>query len=323
VPCRGGQGPGYPLQSFLQEVYLKKEMRNIMPLNIDNLSFAQRYGHEPIEIPFQVDSINETLRTDLWNAFYIHIHIPLNNNPYSGYGDVLRRVYRLLWMNFFGKSIDDFPNHDSDLSDLVKDHIQYGIWYKVYHFFESLFNLIEGRDEYDYIDFVEYIDNKLKINNSGFRIISNKFIPIINEIEIKEIELVKQSVKTFGLFGVQEHLNSALDLISKKPKPDLKNSIKESISMVEVISRIIEPTENTLGKALNKLESKQKINPILKIAFEKLYAYTNGKNGIRHALMENENIRIEDAKFFLVSCSAFTNYLIVKANNENLFTQSK
>ena len=93
--------------------------------------------------------------------------------------------------------------------------------------------------------------------------------------------------------------------------------------MVEAISRIIEPTENTLGKALNKLNGNKKINKTLKIGFEKLYAYTNDKNGIRHALMDDENIDLEDANLFLVTCSAFTNYLIEKARKENLFKREE
>ena len=66
------------------------------------------------------------------------------------------------------------------------------------------------------------------------------------------------------------------------------------------------------------LEKKNKINLTLKAGFEKLYPYSNNKNGIRHALMDEEIINPEDAKFFLIACSAFTNYLIEKAKQENL-----
>lgn len=282
----------------------------------DTLPFAKRYGYEPIEIPFQVESINAALRTDLWNAFYLFIHNPLENERYDK--SEYRRIYQLAWIHFFRKPFDDFPNRDWELASLIRDHIEQGIWYKVYELFEFVFKNIEKSRLYNSEQILKYIDELLQINNSAYRLVDKIFVPITNQTEKDEIELVKKSAEEHGIFGVQEHLKSALELISKKPKPDLKNAIKESISMVEVISRIIEPSENTLGKALNKLESKQKINQTLKLAFEKLYAYTNGKNGIRHALMDNESITIEDAQFFLVSCSAFTNYLIVKAKNENL-----
>lgn len=56
----------------------------------------------------------------------------------------------------------------------------------------------------------------------------------------------------------------------------------------------------------------------LKEAFKKLYGYTSDADGIRHALMDESNLDFEDAKFMLVSCSAFTNYLIAKAAKSNI-----
>lgn len=289
-----------------------------MKQNKDNLPFAQRYGFEPTEVPFQVDSMNEGLRVDLWNAFYLFIYSSLENTQYGQ--DTFRRIYKVAWIHFFRKPFDEFPTRDYLLAELVRGHIEKAVWYKVYEFFEFIFKNIVQSEEYAVNDFITYVDDMLKINHSAYRIVNYKFIPITNDTEVSEIKTVRNQATTYGLSGIQEHLNSTLDLLSKKPKPDLRNSIKESISMVEVICRIIEPNENTLGKALNKIESKGKINQTLKLGFEKLYAYSNGKNGIRHALMDDENLSLEDAKFFLVSCSAFTNYLIEKANKENLLT---
>lgn len=55
------------------------------------------------------------------------------------------------------------------------------------------------------------------------------------------------------------------------------------------------------------------MHPALKGAFEKLYGYTSSAKGIRHALLDEPNLGFEDAKFMLVSCSAFVNYLKSKA----------
>ncbi len=54
------------------------------------------------------------------------------------------------------------------------------------------------------------------------------------------------------------------------------------------------------------------MNPQLKQGLEKLYYYTNGENGIRHALMDVDNMTKEDANFMLVICSAFVNYIRAK-----------
>ena len=112
------------------------------------------------------------------------------------------------------------------------------------------------------------------------------------------------------------YLETALQLYAKRPDSDYRNSIKESISAVEVICR--EKTgENTLGKALNNLEKSGIYIPsMLQTAFDKLYAYTNlPDTGIRHALMDdtdNYTPSAAEALFILVSCSAFINYLMMK-----------
>lgn len=292
-----------------------------MTTNKDDLPFAKRYGFESVEIPFQVDGIDKTLRTDIWNAFLIFVYQPFDDASGSG-KHTLRNFHRIIWIHFFKNALDDFPDYDFEFSNYVRSHVENAYWPKVYEFFEFVLYNMNDEEKYDYLyepeDFAEYLNDKLKDNNSAYTLTGNKFIPVTNETEISEIEQTQSLAKSYNLTGVQEHLNTALKLISQKPKPDLRNSIKESISMVEVISRIIEPKENTLGKALNKLDRSQKINSSLKAGFEKLYAYSNDKNGIRHALMLDESIEIEDAKFLLISCSAFTNYLIEKAKKEGL-----
>lgn len=53
------------------------------------------------------------------------------------------------------------------------------------------------------------------------------------------------------------------------------------------------------------------IPSMLKSAFVKLYAYTNDEStGIRHALMDDSDTPgFDEAKFMVVSCCAFINYL--------------
>lgn len=293
-----------------------------MEIDKDNLPFSKRYGFEPVDIPFQSDNIDHILRTELWNAFYLYIYCKLENaDNYSK--EIYRSLHQALWVDFFQKALDDFPDYDYQFSNFVRQHIEKGTWYKVYEFFEFVFRNIEDGYTYQNLEFEDYVNSKLRANNSAYTLTGNKFIPVTNEAEINELKQTQSSAEQHGLTGIQEHFNSAIELLSKKPKPDFRNSIKESISMVEVISRIIEPTENTLGKALNKLDKHQKISGTLKAGFEKLYAYTNDKNGIRHALMHEPTVDFEDAKFFLIACSSFTNYLIEKAKKDNLLKTNK
>lgn len=47
---------------------------------------------------------------------------------------------------------------------------------------------------------------------------------------------------------------------------------------------------------------------------ECLDGYTSGEAGIRHALLEQDSVvNMEEARFMLITCSAFVNYLISKS----------
>ena len=163
-------------------------------------------------------------------------------------------------------------------------------------------------------NFILNLNSEFKRHNFAYRIINCQIIEITSEEEITSIE----TALTENNDKVRFHLSEALKLYSKRPTGDFRNSIKESISAVEVYCR--EKTgKNTLGESLNSLETKGGIilPPQLKTAFGKLYDYTNQKDtGIRHALMESTNTyvpRAEEALFMLVSCSAFINYLNKKS----------
>ena len=70
-----------------------------------------------------------------------------------------------------------------------------------------------------------------------------------------------------------------------------------------------------MGQLLKKIEEKVGLHPALKTAFSNLYGYTSDEGGIRHALMETDTVKFEEAKFFLVVCSAFANFIRAKAEN--------
>lgn len=293
-----------------------------MEFEKDKILFSKRYGYEPVETLFQSDNIDHILRTELWNAFYIFVYRPFENSNNNLKG-TYRSLHEVLWVQFFKRPLDDFPQYDFEFSNYIRQFIEKGSWYKVYDFIEFVFRNIEDRRIYQRVEFENYVNETLRANNSAFILADNRVIPVTNKSEIDELKQTKISAQEHHLTGIQEHLNAAVELLSQRPNPDYRNSIKESISMVEAISRIIEPTANTLGDALKKLEKHKKISGTLRAGFEKLYAYTNDKNGIRHALMDDQKVDFEDAKFFLIACSSFTNYLIEKAKKEHLLRTLK
>ena len=145
----------------------------------------------------------------------------------------------------------------------------------------------------------------------GYRFVDGRIVAISDNTEIRAIE--KACSNPYE--GCRVQLQKALDFLSDRENKDYKNSIKESISAVESICQVIVNDEKaTLSEALKKLEANGLvIHPSLKQAFNKLYGYSSDQGGIRHAEgMFESDVTFEEAKFMLVSCSAFINYLIAE-----------
>lgn len=149
---------------------------------------------------------------------------------------------------------------------------------------------------------------------SGYRFFNSELASITNQEEITTFE--KAGETPYDV--VNKHIKKAIALYSDVSSPDYENSEKESISTFEALCSIItEKTSGqaTLGKMLKHLENKGVIIPkAMKNAYSALYGYTSDEGGIRHESMEFKNVPAEDAKYMLVSCSAFINYLIEKWN---------
>ena len=152
---------------------------------------------------------------------------------------------------------------------------------------------------------------------SGYRFVGGKIAPITSDEEIAEVQQAVDSGDPYK--PVVTHLDTALSKLADRKEPDYRNSVKESVSAVEAMCRIVAGDERaTLGDALKMIEGKVPLHGALREGFGKLYGYSGDADGIRHSLMAESNLDFEDAKYMLVSCSAFINYLKVKASKAGM-----
>lgn len=272
------------------------------------LLFSQRIGLTPGSKNLQIESMDSDLRIRIWNVLSEHF---IDHLYWPKVSDM--RVFKDIWHKFFKRSIDDIPNNLVERIATLKSWYDEAVWYEVYDFLEFVITL--GSLNFGKEPFVNDLNKILEEEFSGYRLVNGIIAPISNPKEKDEIEeAINQNTHFTALAGVDIHLASAVDKVSDKSNPDYRNSIKESISAVEVMCRVI-TRESTLGKALQALEKKGLgLDQQLKVGFEKIYAYTNNNDsGIRHAIIEeHKDPQFEEAKFMLVSCSAFINYIIGK-----------
>ena len=191
-------------------------------------------------------------------------------------------------------------------------------WNRVYDFLEFYLNNVELKElntgfDKSKTELIEELNAVFEKYNSAYRFVDNKIIPITNQQEIKAIE---EAANT-GKKAIDYHLKRAIEIFANKEHKDYVNTIKEAISAVEATVNFINNTEGTtLGDALEKLKEKKSIHPALCDAFKKIYGYTSDKkSGIRHCIFDGTDCipDFTDAKYMLVACSAFINYLLSKA----------
>lgn len=283
-------------------------------------TFSQRKGLKPVKSVMQIDAMDADLRNSLWNALTIYLWEQVRGGDLDWNDSFIRKDLEVVWNLYFKRPLDTLNDRWSVTYKELREYFFICKWYEIYDFVEFLSNNSQvARNPYlrrnTYGNFESYCNSILEREVSGYRFVGGKITQITSETEISEIEKALDS----PLEQVNIHLKTALDLLSNRKAPDYRNSIKESISAVEAACKLIANKDKaTLDEALKTIVSKVDLHPALQLAFSKLYGYTNDADGIRHALLGETNLSFEDAKFMLVSCSAFVNYLVSKAGKAGI-----
>ncbi len=269
------------------------------------MKFSERYEYlKPSEV-----IIKEQITPEIQNAICnCYDDLQENLRSISSYNENLyEELEKYIWTSFYNFKKSEYKAFSSVCLKIIESH-EFE-WYRKLDFIQETIIILRKYISYFEIKskFIDVLNSEFERLNFGYRIIENVIVEITSNQEINSIETAIENNKD----NVRLHLNNALKLFAQRPEADCRNSIKESISAVEALSR-----EITGDKGLNlaKMESAGiKIPPVLRKSFEILYGYTNDPaTGIRHALMDDTAEYVpgaEEALFMLVSCSAFINYL--------------
>jgi len=274
------------------------------------MSFSKRMGYER-EKSIQIESLDEALRTSLFNIVADYCLTNLGS-IYEGYVETAQKRFNHIWTNYFRFPIHNSPANKGrgtrmqESTEVIFQYVMQEKWYKVFDLIEHIINQSDA-------DLTNKLNSVFEREVAGYRVIEKCIVPISNAEQITAIETALNSSSRDPLKGSNEHLISALRLLSDRTEPDYRNSIKESISAVESASSVIAGVSKPkLSDAFCTIEKSGNLHPALKKAFVALYGWTCDEGGIRHALMEASNIDFADAQFMLVACSSFINYLILK-----------
>ncbi len=263
-------------------------------------SFSDRNGINKINIEVQKNSLDGRTRNRIINYFDKIIE------HYDNYCE-LDSLYNYIFKSVFLLTKDDIPIHHYECRDIIVKGLKSEWSYdEVFSFLEELCAYVNKRFSFQLEPYTS-INNIFEQECVGYRFVDGLIIDLIDDCEIKEIETAINNKYD----ACKKSISKAMRLLYDRKKPDYSNSVKESISAVEAMCNIINGKKDTLNNALKQLEKKgYKIHEALKNGFISIYGYTSDKGGIRHNNGIDENTTFEEAKFMLVACSSFINYLI-------------
>jgi len=257
----------------------------------------------------QLNDIDEPLKNLLWNVLN---HVLLQRVDIVRTDDTLfiQKFYIPLMLNFFHLPIDKRPGKLTESKyqmEFIRDWYfdEERNWFEIYDLIDFL--IPHFNKTYIFEDMVRLLNSFLEKQVSGYRVIGESLTKVTDDTEMESItQAIAEGNKSEP---VRAQLNSALEKLSRRDKPDFRGSIKDSISAVETkVNQINGTPKSTLGFALKKIGID--IPPAFKEAFKKLYGFTSDAGGIRHGLRDGDwKPNFEEAKFMLVACSAFVNYL--------------
>lgn len=115
----------------------------------------------------------------------------------------------------------------------------------------------------------------------------------------------------------RDHYKKAVQYLYQHPI-DPANSIKEIISALESIGKILYPGTSTMGHVIKKLKKSDKHPKLLLDVYEKIYAYANATPSIRHGHTEVANITLHEAELLLHTGIALIRYLVDTSENPPL-----
>ena len=202
---------------------------------------------------------------------------------------------------------------------------------------------------YQFYDFIEIIGEEIKrkeLEGDGFLIDTDPLF----QAQTPFFDAYRKEVNNlFTKHNIEWHLNNRSELETALPKAlatiinnteknldkfeaardhyrkakryalgthkDSENSIKESISALESVGKVLYPKTATLGDVLKSIRKDESIPKMLVEVIQKFSDYSNSEPGVRHGGTKKPNSDELDAELALHLSAAFIRY-IVKSNEQ-------
>ena len=268
------------------------------------LSFSQAQGYEEIPRLLKLEELSYAARMGIWNLFYLYISnsVDARNQVVGEWHDILVSVH---WKHNC-KPLDEWFNWDQIVYRSLREQIEINLFNEVFDLVQ--FVMREEKCPHHFIEGMIEVFSECRlayvIDTSG----PPTILPAVTNEESEALIKSLQTLSRAGLQGSASHLRKSAECINEG---DWAGSVRESVHAVESVARQFDPKASSLAPALRSLEKRSALHPALKQALHKLYGYSSNEQGIRHALLDQEqaSVGMDEAVFMLGACASFASYL--------------
>lgn len=267
--------------------------------------FSKRYGLRPTPEGLMYEDLPERARVGLY-----HVVKQFFEKGYSYLG-----LYKVLCIALrIPVKLKTTLISDSSGSSEIEDLILKCQYWQFYDICEILWEGLKYKNERDSLS--QEINTLFREEHLGFELRDGKVEKIGSGFIDAHVKEARYLLKEPEFKGADKHFEKALKALNTRPNPDVENCIKDAVSAIESVGRIIVGDDKALLSRIIKDMAGEGIIPKpLDEVIQKVYAYRGDQPGVAHGLVGISKVTIAEAELVLVMSAAIIIYLAKKRRN--------
>ena len=259
------------------------------------------------------EEVPERARTGL----YYLIEKYIGSSDKISYGFVYREL--CVALRIPRERITDSLAFDFHYTPYIEGLINKCIWWHFYDICQALWILIKHNypkheAEKKALEFSNDVNTLFKEEQLGFELTKEGKIEKVGsgfiDAKVKEARYL---LKEPEFKGADTQFEKAIKALNVRPNPDVENCVKDAVSAIESVGRIIVSDEKAILPDIIKDMTKRGIIPKpLDQTIQKIYAYRGDQPGVAHGLVGISEVTIDEAEFVLAMSAAMIIYLVKK-----------
>ena len=268
--------------------------------------FSKRYNLRPTPEGLMYEDVPERARVGLYHL----VERFFGREHQEGYPNLYQEICVALRIPRKRK-LGPFPPYGASLE--IETLIENCEWHQFYDICETSWASLpfEYWREKERNEFSEQVNALFREEQLGFEFRDGKVEKVGSGFIDSQIKEARYLLKEQEFKGADTQFEKAIRALNVRPNPDVENCVKDAVSAIESVGRIIVNDEKALlSNIIKDLARKDVIPKPLDEAIQKIYAYRGDQPGVAHGLVGASKVTVDEAEFVLAMSAAAITYLV-------------